>query len=63
METTPAPSGPSDKCSYDRLGEHSKAIRHQVEAALEIQQTRFEGNALTCHADTGVAEVREASNF
>ena len=58
-EAAPAPSGPNDNLSDDRLGEPSEAIRGRVEAAREIQQKRFEGSALTCNADMGVAEVRE----
>jgi len=60
MEAAPAPSGPTDKLSDDRLGEPSKAIRQRVEAARKIQQARFGGRGLTCNADMGVAEVRES---
>ena len=58
MDAAPAPSGPDDKLSDDRLGEPSKAIRQRVEAAREIQHARFEGKGLTCNADMGVADVR-----
>jgi magnesium chelatase family protein len=58
-----------DKLTSDKLGEPSAAVRERVEAAREVQRTRFErahangvlpeGRNLTCNADMGPAEVRQ----
>jgi magnesium chelatase family protein len=48
-----------EKLSSDRLGEPSSAVRARVEAARELQRTRFEETALTCNADMGPAEIRQ----
>lgn len=48
-----------EKLSSDRLGEPSRVVRAQVEAARERQRVRFEGTLLSCNADMGPAEIRQ----
>ncbi len=51
-----------DKLSGDRLGEPSASVRARVEAAREMQRTRFAGAStrqLHCNSDMGPAQVRQ----
>ena len=48
-----------EKLSDVRLGEPSRVIAQRVEAARQIQRTRFAGTKLTCNADMHPAEVRQ----
>jgi magnesium chelatase family protein len=47
-----------EKLSDSRLGETSAAVNQRVEAARQIQRSRFAGTALACNADMRPAEVR-----
>jgi magnesium chelatase family protein len=56
-----------EKLSGDRLGESSEAIRARVQAARNIQQSRFSNSQFTnhqstdiiCNADMRVGEIRQ----
>ncbi len=51
-----------EKLSGDRLGETSKAIQVRVQAARDIQNTRFSNNGssdMICNADMRVGEIRQ----
>jgi magnesium chelatase family protein len=51
-----------EKLSGDRMGEKSESIRARVQAARDIQQTRFsagDGAGILCNADMRVGEVRQ----
>ncbi|MEW6402318.1 MAG: ATP-binding protein [Chloroflexota bacterium] len=56
-----------EKLSGDRLGESSETIRQRVQAAREIQRTRFSRQAygnlqssdVLCNADMRVGEIRQ----
>jgi magnesium chelatase family protein len=49
------------KLSNDRLGERSKSIRARVQAARDIQTSRFSGYSsdIVCNADMRVGEIRQ----
>jgi magnesium chelatase family protein len=49
------------KLSSDRLGESSESIRARVDAARELQRTRFADSpsGIACNADMRIAEVRK----
>jgi magnesium chelatase family protein len=48
-----------EKLTDETLGEGSERVRARVEAARQIQQTRFEGTKLTCNAEMTPVEVKE----
>ena len=51
-----------EKLSGDRVSESSDAIRVRVQAARDIQNTRFSGNGssdIVCNADMRVGEIRK----
>jgi magnesium chelatase family protein len=51
-----------EKLSGDRVGESSEAIRTRVQAARDIQRTRFSKNGssdIVCNADMRVGEIRQ----
>jgi magnesium chelatase family protein len=48
-----------EKLSDNRMGESSANVRARVEAARDIQRSRFKGTDLTCNADMRPAEVRQ----
>jgi magnesium chelatase family protein len=48
-----------DKLTSEKRGELSEVVRARVEAARDIQLTRFTGTDLFCNADMGTSEVRE----
>jgi predicted ATPase with chaperone activity len=51
-----------EKLSGDRVSESSESIRARVQAARDIQNTRFSGNAssdIVCNADMRVGEIRQ----
>ena len=50
-----------EKLSGDRLGESSESIRKRVQAARDIQLTRFSKNQsdIICNADMRVGEIRQ----
>jgi magnesium chelatase family protein len=47
-----------EKLAEDRVGEGSGDVRARVEAAREIQRTRFDEPDLSCNADMGPGDVR-----
>lgn len=47
-----------EKLAEDRVGEGSGDVRARVEAAREIQRTRFDEADLSCNADMGPGDVR-----
>ena len=51
-----------EKLSSDRVGESSESIRQRVQAARDIQQSRFtnyQSTDIVCNADMRVGEVRQ----
>ena len=50
-----------EKLSGDRLGESSESIRKRVQAARDIQLSRFSKNRfdIVCNADMRVGEIRQ----
>ena len=51
-----------EKLSGDRVGESSQAIRRRVQAARDIQSTRFQDGGssdMICNADMRVGEIRQ----
>jgi magnesium chelatase family protein len=51
-----------DKLSDDRMGESNETIRARVEAARDIQRSRFsktEWSEIVCNADMRVGEIRK----
>ena len=51
-----------EKLSGDRVGESSQAIRRRVQAARDIQSSRFQGGGspdMICNADMRVGEIRQ----
>jgi magnesium chelatase family protein len=51
-----------DKLSGDRVGESSETIRARVQAARDIQNTRFSKHSsseIICNADMRVGEIRQ----
>jgi len=48
-----------EKLSDSRFGESSSTVQSRVEAARELQRTRFKGTPIACNADMHPAEVRK----
>ena len=53
-----------EKLSGDRLGESSESIRKRVQAARDIQNSRFTNSSeVVCNADMRIGEVRQFCNL
>lgn len=48
-----------EKMNDNRVGESSAAIQARVEAARQIQRTRFEGTQVACNSEMHPAEIRK----